>query len=211
MDGTLIDSEPVFREVAKQAAAQLGERFTDKLYLSLIGLPNIEVELGIRKAFGEHFAFDEFRASFESHWRAHVSENGIAPKPGATDLLNELRDHGVPYAIATSTPHDRARRSLQLAGLDDRFDYVIGGDQVENGKPAPDIFVKAADALATMPTSCIAIEDSKVGVRSAAAAQMHTIMVPDLKPPDTRTRELASEVVSSLEHARPRIMQLLGH
>ena len=210
LDGTLIDSEPVFRVVAKRAALEFDRDFTDELYLALIGLPGPEVETGIFDAFGPDFPMEPFKHRFEYHWHEHVNTDGIAIKPGVLELLQTLDDANVGYAIATSTPHDRARISLGLAGLNERFNHVIGGDQVTNGKPAPDIYLAAAGAIDAPPHRCIAIEDSKVGVRSAAAAKMHTIMIPDLKAPDSETRELATDIYPSLFEARAAIMALCG-
>jgi HAD superfamily hydrolase (TIGR01509 family) len=211
LDGTLIDSEPVFKAVAKRAAVELDRCFTDELYLSLVGLPGAEVQSGILAAFGQDFPLDEFRRYFETHWREHVGEHGIAVKSGALALIDRLCEIGIPYAIATSTPHERAQASLRLAGLDDRFQHVIGGDQVANGKPAPDIYLEAANAIAVSPLHCIAIEDSAVGVRAASAAKMYTIMVPDLKAPDARTRRIVAEVVPSMDAAMTSVLALVGY
>ena len=210
LDGTLIDSEPVFNAVAKIAAREFDKCFTDELYLSLVGLPASEVENGILDAFGQSFPMEEFRSSFATHWAKHVGEQGIAVKPGALSLVNRLDKLGVPYAIATSTPHDRALQSLQFAGLANRFKYVVGGDQIEHGKPAPDIYLEAAKTITTQPTRCTAVEDSKVGVRSAAAAQLYTIMIPDIKPPDAHTRRLATEILPSMDAAIDRVINLLS-
>jgi HAD superfamily hydrolase (TIGR01509 family) len=209
LDGTLIDSEPVFKLVAKQAASEFDQCFTDELYLSLIGLPNVEVARGIVAAFGEDFPLDDFRLSFEQHWRTHVDAYGIPIKSGVLDLIAQLNRNNIAYAIATSTSHERARLSLKRAAIDHHFDYLIGGDEVENGKPAPDIYVKAAQAIATSPSRCIALEDSKVGVNSAAAANMYTIMIPDLKPPDEETTARASGIFASIDEATGHILDLL--
>lgn len=209
LDGTLIDSEPVFKAVSKRTAIEFDQCFTDELYLDLIGLPNSEVERGILAAFGQDFPLHDFRISFEKHWMEHVKANGIALKHGALNLLDQLDDRAVPYAIATSTSHIRARHALRLAGLDGRFEHLIGGDQVDNGKPAADIYLRAATAISTLPSRCVAIEDSNVGVHAAAAANMHTIIIPDLKPPDAQTLTLAAGVFPSLGEATPHILNLL--
>ncbi len=210
LDGTLIDSEPVFKAVAKRTARKLDRCFTDELYLDLVGLPGNEVESGIRNAFGQNFPMEEFRDLFATYWEKHVGEYGIAVKSGALNLVDRLDELGVAFAVATSTPHNRALQSLQLAGLENRFKYVIGGDQIEHGKPAPDIYLHAAKSITTEPTRCIAIEDSKVGVRAAAAAKMYTIMIPDIKPADAQTRALASEILPSMDTATERVLNLLS-
>ena len=209
LDGTLIDSEPVFRAVAKLAALEFDRCFTDELYLALIGLPSVEVESGILDAFGHDFPMNDFRTQFESHWHQHVERQGIDVKPGVVELIERLRERSIPYAIATSTPHERARQSLERANLEGLFEHLIGGDQITNGKPAPDIYLKAATTIATNPTQCIAVEDSKVGVRAAAAAQMHTIMIPDLKSPDEETIQLTNDIFESLDDAGMRILEML--
>ncbi len=211
LDGTLIDSEPVFKVVAKRAAREFDQCFTDELYLDLVGLPGIEVESGIREAFGQNFPMEEFRDSFATNWEQHVGRHGIAIKSGALDLVDRLDELGVAYAIATSTPHNRALQSLQLAGLENRFKTVIGGDQIEHGKPAPDSYLLAAKTIATEPNRCIAIEDSKVGVRAAAAAKMYTIMIPDIKAADAHTRALATEILPSMDAATDRVVSLLSY
>ena len=126
-------------------------------------------------------------------------------------MIDRLDEIGVPYAIATSTPHERAQASLRLAGLDNRFEHVIGGDQVKNGKPAPDIYLEAANVIAVSPRQCIAIEDSAVGVRASSTAQMYTIMVPDLKAPDAKTRRLVTEVLPSMDEAMAAVLTLIGY
>ena len=201
LDGTLIDSEPVFRIVAKRAARDFDRVFSDELFLDLLGLPGVEVEAGIRAAFGDDFPLDAFRDAFLAHWTDHVDTHGIAIKPGAVEFIDHLAATGVPHAIATSTPHARARASLELAGIADRFEHLVGGDEIPNGKPAPDIYIEAAMRIDVPPDQCVAIEDSKVGVLSAAAANMHTIMVPDLKPPDPETRRRADTVLPSMTDA----------
>jgi HAD superfamily hydrolase (TIGR01509 family) len=209
LDGTLIDSEPVFRAVAKLAALEFDRCFTDELYLALIGLPSAEVESGILDAFGHDFPLNDFRTRFESHWHEHVDMKGIEVKPGVVELIDQLSDRSIPFAIATSTPHERARQSLKRANLDGLFEHLIGGDQIANGKPAPDIYLKAATTIAANPTKCIAVEDSKVGVRAAAAARMHTIMIPDLKSPDEETKQLTNDIFKSLDEAGTHILKML--
>lgn len=209
LDGTLIDSEPVFKAVAKRAALRFDRCFSDELFMDLIGLPSRDVEIGILDAFGQDFPLANFRGAFGEVWQDYVAEFGIAVKPGALKFVDYLIDRKIPYAIATSTPRDRARESLELAGIGPKFKFVVGGDEVVNGKPAPDIYLKAAAEIALDPARCIAIEDSKVGVNAAFAANMHTIMVPDLKPPDADTRARAHTIVPSLADAMLVVSQLL--
>ena len=209
MDGVLIDSEPIVKQCGQQAASELGAVLTDELFNDLIGLPSHEVQSGLRNAFGENFPMDTFRTLLEQRWHEFVKENGIPVKPGVIQLLDYFESANIPFAIATSTPHERARLALTVAGLIDRFDEIVGGDQVTNGKPAGDIFEAAASRISSTPHSCLAIEDSKVGAHAAVAASMYTMMVPDQKPPDEETRAIVQAVYPSLVDAFDPITELM--
>ncbi|MEZ4662666.1 MAG: HAD family hydrolase [Caldilineaceae bacterium] len=100
--------------------------------------------------------------------------------------------------MATSTARPLALKKLTTTGLIDRFATIVGGDEVPNGKPAPDIFLAAAARLAVAPARCLVLEDSEAGVRAAHAAGMQSIMVPDLKAPSAAVKALALTVVQSL-------------
>ena len=210
MDGVLIDSEPIVKQCGQTAAQRYGAELSDKLYNQLIGLPAKQVEDGLQSAFGVDFPMQEFRVELERLWHDHVETNGMPVKPGVENVLAELQDHAIPYAIATSTPHERAQLSLHKAGILEHFEVIVGGDQVTNGKPAPDIFLTAAARISTDAGSCIAIEDSAVGVNAAFNAGMHTIMIPDQKQPDEQTLKRVNELFDSMHDALPRILELLG-
>ena len=210
MDGVLIDSEPIVKRCGQIAAERYGAELSDRLYNQLIGLPAKQVEQGLQAAFGAEFPMQEFRIELERLWHEHVHSHGMPVKPGVESILGLLQDHTVPYAIATSTPHERAQLSLAKAGILDHFDVIVGGDQVANGKPAPEIFLTAAERIFTEASACIAIEDSAVGVNAAFNAGMHTIMIPDQKQPDEATMQHVKELFESMHDALPRILELLG-
>ena len=210
MDGVLIDSEPIVKTSGQAAARLFGAELSDDLYNNLIGLPAKEVENGLQQAFGAAFPMQEFRDELEILWHEHVQAHGMPIKPGIEHVLETLRENAIPFAIATSTPTERAQFSLTTAGIHHHFDVIVGGDQVSSGKPAPDIFLAAAEKIQIQPTSCIAFEDSAVGVKAASSAGMYTIMIPDQKPPDDATKARFSEMFSSMPAASPRLFELLG-
>lgn len=141
--------------------------------------------------FGPEFPLPEFRVRWAELWRADVETSGIPTKPGLTELLSFLDEHRLPAAVATSSDQEYANFSLRAAGLEGRFDQVVTGDQVLNGKPAPDIYLESARRLGVLPQRCVAIEDSDAGVLAANAAGMITMMVPDLKAPSAEARSAA--------------------
>ena len=119
-------------------------------------------------------------------------------KPGAAEILAALNERGIPLAVASSTPEARVRQHLAEHGFLPRFDAVIGGDRLQRSKPAPDIFLLAAEALGAAPERCFVIEDSFNGIRAAHAAQMRPIMVPDMLPPTEEIAAMAEIVTEDL-------------
>ena len=123
---------------------------------------------------------------------------GLPVKPGVPELLSSLTANHVPLALASSTYSDLVRQELRDAGFLDYFDVVIGGDMVTHSKPHPEIFLLAANALNTAPENCYVIEDSFNGIRAAAAAGVHPLLVPDMLQPTEEIRSLAEWVFPSL-------------
>ena len=211
MDGVLIDSEPVIRRAASLAGEDFGKTLTNALYAELIGLPGPKVEAALISAFGADFPLDDSRVSFQRHYRAHIDTHGMRTKPGITMLLAELLASGVPIAVATQTRSGSAEIALEAAGLRQYFPVCITGDQVANGKPAPDIFLRAAATLAVDPTACIALEDSEVGAHAAVGAGMWTLLIPDVKQPSAATAALVHEIFPDMPAATARVRDLLRH
>ena len=191
MDGILINSEPLFRLAAQQAARELGYHLADETYALWMGLPPRAVEAAVIESMGPDFPLREFHDQFRRLWQAHTEVHGVPPQPGMPELLAELRARGIPFGVATSTQRDQALRSLELAGLARFIDVLVAGNEVVHGKPAPEIFLRAAAGIGVPAPQCVALEDSAAGVRSAAAARMLTIMVPDLHQPTDEVAALA--------------------
>lgn len=208
MDGILIDSEPLIRLAAQQAARALGYTLSDATYMLWMGLPPRAVETAIRESMGEAFPMAEFRDRFRTVWDAHTDTHGVPAQPGIAALLADLRTRGIPFGVATSTMRDQAERALTLAGLREFIDVLVGGNEVERGKPAPDIFLRAAAGIGVAPRRCVALEDSAAGVRAAAAAGMLTIMIPDLHPPQAEVAALARYVLPSTLRAAQVVRRL---
>jgi HAD superfamily hydrolase (TIGR01509 family) len=210
MDGVLIDSEPLIRRAAQRAGEIFGHTLSDSLYADLIGLPGAQVEAALVAAFGADFPLPEYRRCFERLYREDVAANGIRSKPGVPQLLSALRANDVPVAVATSTRSGHAQAALESAGLLDYLPVCITGDQVNAGKPEPEIFLRAATSLSIDARECIAIEDSEVGARAAVSAGMWTLMVPDLKQPSAELARMVREILPSMPHAARRVITLLN-
>ena len=195
MDGTIIDSEPLFKLIANRSASELGFSIDEGTYNTWVGLPRESLERAILKSLGPKFPLEDFKQIFADNWISHTEKKGISPKSGIPELLQCLSKEKIPLAVATSTPTEQAERSLKIAGIREPFDIIIGGDQVKKGKPDPEIFLKAARALGYRSEECLAVEDSAIGVEAAVAANMFTILVPDTVYPSKKTQEVANFVI----------------
>src|ERR1700733_2731276 len=121
--------------------------------------------------FGANFPLPLFRERWAELWREDAESSGIKLKPGLSELLEYLAERKIPTAVATSSDQEYAAFSLRAARVDTRrFVHVVTGEQVENGKPAPDIYLEAARRLGVSPARCLALEDSDAGIESASAA-----------------------------------------
>jgi len=209
MDGLMIDTESIYKRAWQNAAAACGYILDDDFYSTLIGQPNPACEAALLERFGLNFPLPEFRVRWSELWQADVVKSGIPTKSGLAELLSFLDEHLVPIAIATSSDREYATLSLRQAGLEGRFSEMVTGDQVVNGKPAPDIYLESARRLGVSPQHCVAIEDSDAGVLAASAAGMITLMVPDLKAPSAQARLAAFSVLASLLEARDQIASFM--
>ena len=195
----MLDTEHSYKRAWLSAASQLSYPLDDGFYYTLVGRTNAAGEAALTERFGEQFPLPRFREMWAGLWRREVEASGIPRKPGLTELLKYLSAHKIPAAIATSSEQEYASFSLKAAGLDARqFAHIVTGEQVEKGKPAPDIYLEAARRLGANPTRCLALEDSDAGILSASAAGMIAVMVPDLKPPSPQARQAAFRVLTSL-------------
>lgn len=198
MDGLLLDSERLAFEIGREACAALKLPWSEEAALGMIGLNAASCEAWLRQCFGEDYPVEAQRAEFGRRYEAHVSEHGVPLKPGVLELLDRLDELAIPRAVATSTASNRARLKLDRMDLARRFERIIGGDQVERGKPAPDIFLAAAKALAVAPERCLALEDSNAGGRAALAAGMQLRLVPDLLTPAPELAAAGAKICTSL-------------
>jgi HAD superfamily hydrolase (TIGR01509 family) len=158
--------------------------------------------------FGHQFPLTDFRRRWPTRWRDGVERTGVTIKPGLVELLDYLEARRLPVAIATSSEAEYAALTLRGAGLAGRVQAIVTGDTVENGKPAPDIYLKAAALVGATPARCVAFEDSEPGIRAVAAAGMIGILVPEATPSAVATAS-ASWIVPSLHEGRRLLARLV--
>ena len=197
MDGLLFDTERLYAQAILTAAAEVGCPMSHDIFLRLIGGSREVNHAFLLDHYGADYPLQALIAAWGRHFQALTSA-GLPLKPGAVELLDLLDELGLPRAIATSNTHATIQRNLAPLGLADRFHAVVGHGDYASGKPAPDPFLKAAERLGVAPALCLALEDSHNGVRSASAAGMMAVMVPDLIPATDEIQGLCMHVVVDL-------------
>ena len=202
MDGVILDSEKLYVRFWCEAGRDCGFPFKTDHALGIRSMARPYAIERLRGWFGADFDYDRVRNRRIELMDAYVAEHGIEAKPGAGELLSYLKENGYLVALATATPVERAMLYLSRLGLLKYFDFVASGHDVEHGKPAPDIYLYAAEKIGLPPEECLALEDSPNGVRSACAAGCKTVMVPDLDQPTEEIIPLLYGVAANLAEVK---------
>jgi len=178
LDGVLMDSEWLTFKVWRELAAEHGGYLEDSMYSEITGTTAEETARIIMRRTGVQFGVAE---SVQWAWN-QVSERlktEIEPLPGCHDLVEAINSRNIPLAIASNSSSSYIVNALSGLNLRDYFQVTVGIDQVSQGKPAPDVYLRAAELLNVLPERCLVIEDSRVGVQAAAAAGMRPLAVPN--------------------------------
>lgn len=196
MDGTLVDTERFFWNGWIETADKFGVERKPELAASMSGTQRRHMAEVIRRFYP---AVDAEKYIETVYARVAVDRaKGIPLKAGAVEVLEYFSAKKIPMAVASSSESSTVEDSLTRVGIRKFFDVVIGGDQIRNGKPAPDIFLKAAEGIGVAPADCYIFEDSFNGVRAAAAARATVVMVIDCVRPTEEIRGLCSGVFENL-------------
>jgi len=209
MDGLMVDTEPLYKTAWQTAARDLGYDLHDDRYAKLVGRTTEAGERVLVAEFGASFPLEAFRELWPGLWRLEAGRGGIHRKPGLTELLAFIADAGLPVAVATSSEELYTRPTLEGAGLADYFDVIVTGEQVQHGKPEPDIYLEAAHRLSVAPADCIAFEDSEAGIIAVSRAGMTGVLVPHW-PASPEAARAAYRVVDSLHAGREVLASLLA-
>lgn len=205
MDGTLLDTETVFRAIVFEVVSDLGYEMRDEVHSRMVGSSHEATEKLLVESYGVTFPYQLFDERCRDLMHARTEKEAVPAKPGARQLLGALREHDIPLAVATSSRARHAHLHLEAAGLLDHFTTVVTRDDVSMPKPDPEPYLLAAERLSAPPARCIAFEDSRSGVHAAHAAGMRTIMVPDIVAPDPEISGMCAAVLDSLAHAHAQL------
>ena len=179
MDGVLLDSERLVRDAFVEVNTNGGPvPDAAQRYLETIGLNRT----GLIDWFGQFVDSQELAEYWidQTHYGfLERAKTELELKPGVEAALDHVRKLGLPQMVVTSSRTDVAQMKLSSLGVLDRFDGVLGGDQVSQGKPHPEPYLRGSEILGLQPGRALAVEDSANGVRSALAAGCHVLHVPD--------------------------------
>jgi HAD superfamily hydrolase (TIGR01509 family) len=201
-DGVLIDSEPVWERVRRKLVADNGGRWPDDAQHRMMGMSTAEWSAYISEDFGLGLSPRQV-ADLVIEAMAAEYEARLPLLPGAVDAVRALSGRW-PLAVASSAPKSLIEAVLDASSLRQAFRVAVSSEEVERGKPAPDVYLEAARRLGIPPETCVAIEDSSNGLRSAAAAGMTVIAVPRPEyPPAAEALDLARLILDSLTELTP--------
>ena len=193
MDGLLLDTERLILEAAERTAVALALDDLSSTFRAMIGMRGDRAMPMLEEALGGRITLGRFR----SEWSVHMDElerGGVPIRPGVVELLERLGARELPCAVATSTRRANACAQLERAGLARFFASVVGGDDVVEPKPDPEVYLRAAASLGIEPREACAFEDSGPGTRAAVAAGATVVQVPDLVPPSAELRALGHTI-----------------
>ena len=181
MDGVLVDTERLGSLVLAEAGARQGCAMTQAQCEALLGV-TMKTTRAALEAWFPGIDADRFLKDWYELMLVRVRRDGLPLKPHADETLRRLRQRGLKLALCTSNARRVVEEYLALAGWEDAFDQVVTGDMVQNGKPAPDIYLLGAQKLGLEPSECLAVEDSVNGVKAVRAAGLRCVMIPDVLP-----------------------------
>ncbi len=206
MDGTLIDTEKYYRRFWPLAMAEFGYHLTDEQVLSMRSLGRPFAPARLKAWFGEDLDYYAIRARRTEMMEKQLEKDGISLKPGAVEILEELKRRGIPAAVATATPLERTEKYLNLTGIRPYFSKIISATQVKEGKPSPDIYLYACEQLGLLPEECMAVEDAPNGILAAYRAGLKVVMVPDQTQPTKEDKKYLYACVDRLDELAEYLM-----
>ena len=210
LDGTLLDTERLFSECLIEAASEEGWTLEMDTIIDCVGTNKMETEQIVRSVMGQDYPYDKIRDKGVKLFRGYVERNGIPFKAGVLRLLDLLELKKIPFGIATSTIRTEVEEMLNAAGIKQRFHTVVCGDEVENTKPDPAVYLKAAENMGLKADQTLVFEDSDHGVNAAVNAGARVVWIPDLQDIPEKTRELCYDEIGSLDAVCDRLGELIG-
>lgn len=202
LDGLLIDSERTAHKNLNKLLEPCGVAIDTEEYVhDYLGKTVVEGINRIAKLYRKDKTPDELLDIYLQYEKTAIEE-GIPLKAGALELLEYLKSKSIKIALASSSLRERAVGILKSHNILDYFDELVFGYEVEKGKPAPDIFLKACEKINVKPSEAIVLEDSEAGIQAGFSANIPVFCIPDIKKPSQPFAEKATKILNSLNDVR---------
>jgi HAD superfamily hydrolase (TIGR01509 family) len=200
MDGLMLDTERLTIPLWDEAGKKFGYRIPFDTVIRMVGISSQNAMAVLFDEYGEDFPYEKIRDEFRLLCKREY-EKGIPHKKGLLFLLDRLTAAKIPFGVATSTRRETAMENLEKAGILKKFAAITGGDEVANGKPAPDIFLLAAKKLMSPPSACVGFEDSPAGLQALHAAGIRSVFIKDLIDPPLEVLDTVWRACGDLSEA----------
>jgi HAD superfamily hydrolase (TIGR01509 family) len=206
LDGVIVDSEHVWDEVRQQLAEERGGHWHDRASRDMMGMSSVEWSRYMHDVIGLAEPPEEINAEVVRRLEGIYRER-LPLIPGALEAVVALAERW-PLGLASSSNRELIDFVLEVSSLDRYFRATVSSEEVRRGKPAPDVYLEAARRLEAAPERCAAVEDSEAGIRSAKAAGMRVIAIPNPHfPPDAEALEAADVVLESVAEVTPEAVE----
>lgn len=199
MDGVIFDTESITYKAFLSFCSLNNLKTSFDIYALLLGTNSNEGHRRMYEVYGDRFNFEEFLDYAKTYRNNYIRNYGLKIKKGFLQLNSYLERHHIKKALVTSTNREVVDNYIETSLLNNVFDLIVTGDEVERSKPSPDIYLYAASKLEVMPHLCLVVEDSKNGILSGSNAHMDVICIPDMVQHPQEINDLCLAVLPTLD------------
>lgn len=198
MDGLMFDTEQLSKKIMKYVGKKNGYEFDDALFDKLIGSSSQTIMKIFKKKFGNDFPYYKIIKEKNKIMKREIKEKGVPIKYGLKESLNFLDKNNIVKAVASSSSKQTIKFYLESANLEDEFDFIIGGNEVKESKPNPEIFTQCCNRININKENILILEDSINGIIAANKADIDVILIQDIVEIPNKVRKLAYEELKHL-------------
>ena len=202
MDGVIFDTEKVYLDIWTEVFEKYGYKMTKELYVTVMGTGRKNVIKTFLENFGDDLPIEKMYEEKDNQLFYRIENQGIPLREGVKELFSMLKEKDYKIALATSAKRERVEKQIKDKWLKESFDAIVCGDDVEKGKPSPDIFLKAAKEIDVEPENCFVVEDSPAGIKAAFSGGMKGIHVEDLKVADEEILKYCQKNFKNLQEIK---------
>ena len=211
MDGVIFNTERLYSKALPAIAKQLGYDMDMAFFVRTLGIPSHECRKLYVETYGEDYPFEQTSSMLFDYILNYSKQHTMPLKDGVMDCLRALKARGLSIVLATSSPRFAVNEIFgALPQLNALFDGKVCGDEVTAGKPAPEIYQKAAKLAGFPPVECLGVEDSPSGLQAIHSSGAYAVMVPDLLPFTPELEPYADQVLETL-HDLPALIDRLNN